>query len=149
MLCDICHKNEANIVFQVFRNGHMTTHPVCAGCAMKAQQEFLRALETLSGTERVKKEEKPAEVPEKLCPHCGTAVGGVDEQTLFGCPHCYEAAEQEVEALSADTETAPEKKEDIGRDMAHRLREALASEDYEQAARLRDMIRDAGNGQEG
>lgn len=150
MLCDICHKNEANIVFQVFQNGRMTTHPVCAECAMKAQKEFLRALEMLGGgAQRQAAAEKPADMPRRLCPHCGTAVDQINESTVLGCPRCYEAAERQVGALLQGTQAVQEKKNSVSENMAHRLREALASEDYEQAARLRDMIRDAGDRQEG
>lgn len=148
MLCDLCHKNEANIIFQVFQNGHMTSHPICAECAVKAQKNFLNVLQLLKNEERQPIEEKTEELPRRLCPHCGTAVDSIGDETVLGCPRCYEAAAEQIEALRAGVAFEGEKTEETKDDIPHRLREALASEDYEQAARLRDMIRDSGNGQE-
>lgn len=143
MLCDICHHNEANIIFQVFQNGRMTTHPVCAECAMKAQREFLRALEKMGTAAQQDMEEQPAALPKRLCPVCGTAVDEIGRDTVLGCPHCYQSAFEQVAALREGVQPVKDEEES---DMAHRLREALASEDYEQAARLRDMLKDAEGG---
>lgn len=95
------------------------------------------------------KEEPPQ--GKRFCAHCGTAVDTVNEDTVFGCPHCYEAAGGALDAL-ARKEAAPEKPAafDAGQEaMVHRLREALASEDYEQAAHLRDLMLGASGAQEG
>jgi protein arginine kinase activator len=82
------------------------------------------------------------------CPVCGITLAEFKAEGRLGCPHDYEALRAALEPLL----------ERIHRSMTHagkapkavRVREwkrlmhaAVAAEDYEEAARLRDLIRHA------
>lgn len=156
MICELCHKNEANIVFQVFNNGRLSTRTICAECAMKAQKDFFKVLHTLGMQEPSKKQESDGldtvNVAERYCAACGQPLTAPVENEVLGCPQCYQAIKDEViEALQVDatSETeetpAPIQVETDIELMSHQLREAIISEDYEQAAALRDKIKHLAN----
>ncbi len=163
MICEVCHKNEANIVFQIFNNGRLTTRTICGQCAMKAQSDFFRTLRSLGmhNEEGAQQEEKgrSVDIPDQFCPSCGTPVSNIQEDGTFGCADCYEAGISHVRDMlrhhpADNTEEADEKQpatEEVKASdvayMAHQLREAIVSEDYEQAAALRDRIREAASGE--
>lgn len=89
------------------------------------------------------------------CPECGMTFSQFRESSLLGCPQCYKAFEAPLSPLlerAHDGGThhlgkvprragAGEARQvQIGR-LRKRLDEAVAAEDYELAARLRDDIR--------
>ena len=154
MICEVCNKNEANIVFQVLNNGKLSTKTICAECAMKAQHQFFKTLHALgmeaSENQPETKEAEKEKMPEKFCATCGQAVKALDDETQLGCPGCYQAQFREVCDMIYKQKPAPSEaaKQNVETDtnleqMAHKLREAIVSEDYEQAAALRDRIKEA------
>ncbi len=156
MICEICHKNEANIVFQVLNNGRLNTRTICTECAMKMQKDFFKTLHALGIQQSlVKKEEgkqTSVDVPDRFCINCSQPLTKVDENNTLGCPACYQAMKGEIiQLLSTDVNNGSDEnsqKQPEGSDlelMSHQLREAIVSEDYEQAAALRDKIRQLAN----
>jgi protein arginine kinase activator len=98
----------------------------------------------------------PAAVPEKECPNCGLSFSQFRTTSLLGCPQCYDAFD---ELLTPMLEMAHDggshhigkvpthaisAKQEQGQlqvlSMRKRLAQAVASEDYELAATLRDQI---------
>lgn len=88
----------------------------------------------------------PVEPPVDACAVCGLTAAEFKAQGRLGCEHDYEALRPALEPLL----------ERIHRSLAHagkapravrvrewqkRMRAAVAAEDYEEAARLRDLIR--------
>lgn len=148
MICEICNKNEGNIVFQVYNNGQIITHSICTECAMSAQNEFFKALNMLANKARQSKVNNGAEekLPEKICPECGTVISNIDENSVFGCPHCYSAAREQLKTIKGmDTKNAEEQKQIINieetlAELQHQLRTAIVTQDFERAAKLRDEI---------
>lgn len=157
MICEVCKKNEATIVFQIFSGGQLATRTICAQCAMKAQSDLTRTLWGIGMhlQERTKEEaeiSRDEAMPTRFCSACGSPVSKIDEDTVLGCPNCYDALDENEAAVLAkgrEKITAPEVAEvpeDIKttiEQMAHKLREAIVSEDFEQAASLRDQINKA------
>lgn len=88
------------------------------------------------------------------CEVCGTTFAHFRESSLLGCPHCYQAFERPLGALleraheggthhvgKAPRRTgANEERQTVLTRMRTRLDDAVATEDYELAARLRDEI---------
>jgi protein arginine kinase activator len=87
-----------------------------------------------------------AEKPAGACEVCGLTLAEFKAEGRLGCPHDYEALRETLEPLF----------ERIHRSTAHagksprairvrgwkkKMQEAVAAEDYEEAARLRDLIR--------
>jgi len=92
---------------------------------------------------------------EKRCPECETTFAKFREDSLLGCPHCYEAFERELSPLlerahegathhvgkvPRSAGVTEQKQVTLSR-LRRRLDQAVASEDYELAARLRDELR--------
>ena len=94
---------------------------------------------------------------EKLhtCPSCGFTLNHFRKTGRLGCPVCYDAFEPRINPVLGEMHRdtlhvgkVPERARTLhqSREEMHRLKSALAEavkvEDYEEAARLRDRIRD-------
>jgi protein arginine kinase activator len=96
----------------------------------------------------------------KTCPSCGGTMASVRETGLVGCPLCYRHFEDELGAIITRAQAGANVH--VGRHPAHasdlvdraamrnrlarELREAVAREEYERAARLRDKLQELGGG---
>jgi protein arginine kinase activator len=148
MICEICNKNEGNIVFQVYNNGKIITRTICTECAMSAQNEFFKALHIIASKARQPKvnDVTNKKAPEVFCPECGSMIGSISEETLFGCPQCYNAAREQLNAIKYPDTQAPDenqheiKSEEVLAELKHQLRTAIVTQDFERAAKLRDEI---------
>ena len=87
---------------------------------------------------------------ETACPACGTSYAAFKAAGRFGCAHDYEAFRPALEGLFEKVHRATEHRGKMPAaarraaglaDLRERMRAAAASEDYEEAARLRDLIR--------
>jgi len=89
------------------------------------------------------------------CDSCGLTFAQFREKSLLGCPHCYDAFEDQLSPLMERAHeggthhvgkvpkragTGEERQAQLTR-MRKQLDDAVAEEDYELAARLRDDIR--------
>lgn len=91
----------------------------------------------------------------KTCPLCGSTFGDFVNTGKAGCPQCYETFENElmpsiqrIHGRSTHTGQAParfrvenEKKQKIAA-LEKELKDAIAAEEYEKAASLRDTLRE-------
>ncbi len=170
MKCDGCKKNEATLVLHMIANGQVATRSLCMDCARKAHEEMAQAFSTmgmtLSGMEELRAAASPANkeelhLPRMICAACRTAYEKIDHDTVFGCPQCYQAFhEQVISYLSALkeadrpkavlAEAAPAEASPVTeQELRQRLTEALKAEDYEQAAGLRDRLKERMQAKEG
>lgn len=108
-------------------------------------------------THFVKAHSGTATQQELVCDDCGLTYSEFRENSLLGCPSCYKAFEAPLglllerahEGASHHIGKIPSRAGDSERRqqqilrMRKRLDEAVGSEDYELAARLRDEIRHA------
>jgi protein arginine kinase activator len=96
------------------------------------------------------------------CPTCGFAIGDYNASNLFGCPDCYDAFTEQIDALlrryHGTTEHCgrmpgtPAEPADPDADAVRvrriaieaSLRDAIAAERFEEAASLRDALRRLG-----
>src|SRR3954467_14728935 len=89
-----------------------------------------------------------------VCPECGTPYAHFKAQGRLGCPHDYEAFRSLLEPLVEKIQKKavrhvgkgpPPHHRRLGRarraELEARLRTAVAAEQYEEAARIRDAIR--------
>lgn len=160
MLCDLCHKREAIIHITEVINDQARELHVCQKCAeaegIKMQQNF-GISDLLSGLV-----EFPSFIEEEKvlkCPNCGMTYSDFRKLGKLGCGSCYTAfrevlmpllknihgsghhagrePKKEVEAKKLK----PPKTEDRIAELKDKLQKAIQSEEYEQAAVLRDKIR--------
>lgn len=157
MLCEKCGKNEANVQVQAFSmDGSHQTLNLCSECLArqkaemsKGGAEFAEFMGSLFGriAERVKHEE---ESRQGSCPVCGTTWGDVKTGGLMGCEKCYGAFRDKIDEIllkrnasaryvTARSDSAEGRRQRI-RKLRGEMKMAIESENYEQAAFLRDEI---------
>jgi len=159
MLCERCGKNEANVQVQAFSvDGQSRTFNLCTECVAKQRAEFGREgadfaklMGSLLGklAQRAKADEDKFEA---VCPACGESYSDFRSTGLMGCEKCYTAFAEKVEEIlikrndsaryAHDGADAAESRRVSIRRLRGRMKTAIESEDYEQAARLRDEIRE-------
>lgn len=158
MTCDECGK-PASVYWKETVNGKTKEAHLCAECAEKKDfgkffhetnffEDFFPAFPIFgralaSGREALR------------CPTCGETAEEVRESGSFGCPDCYRTFRDRLDLrpfigrgyrggrLTAAA-AKPEKKEDPEariQSLRKQLKEAVSKENYEEAARLRDVIR--------
>lgn len=161
MQCDSCGEREAVIALTQIVNEQVSTLHLCEKCAAERGVEsqalvpktplgsFLAAM----GKEG---DEASGAATITACPHCGATLQDFREAGRLGCPSCYDAFGRPLRDLlrrihgsvrhvgkryaapgAPDEGTAPSAAEDLRR----QLREAIAREEFERAAELRDRLR--------
>ena len=157
MLCDCCQEREATIhLTQVINDQSRELH-LCEECA---EQGGLNLQGVMSLPEVLFGMGQPAATPEgreKSCPHCHFRRNDFKKTGRLGCPRCYETfAEEMAPMLAAMHKGTTHVGKVPGRPAGRRpspaelaalqqqLAEAIRAERYEEAARLRDLLREQG-----
>jgi protein arginine kinase activator len=161
-LCDLCHAAPAAIQFVEQRGNERKQISICQACAAKQGihhdgsnftvniPSVIAALTGLAAAQSVQQ----AVGPEPVCRHCGMTAAELREGGRVGCSHCYEAFESilapfihRAQAGTFHKGLAPRRlapspdKVDVAA-LRLQLRDAVKSERYEEAAKLRDRIRE-------
>lgn len=152
MTCEICQKNEASVHFKQVVNGSVRELHVCQECAEANGfdvQSPMALTDFLFGL-GVPDEEMGREL-EKTCPSCGLGLSDLRKTSRLGCARCYETFSEELDPMlkamqGADRHVgkmpAGEKLTAEIVAMQRALEKAVSSEDFEEAAKLRDAIRE-------
>ena len=155
--CRRCTK-PATLHITEIKSGETKALHLCENCA----KEYLASVEPGVATD----EETPlgiaefagdesAEEDEQTCPECGVSFKKFRSSGRLGCAHDYElfrdrlipllesihGEHQHVGKCPASRPAASRRRKEVAR-LRGELKEAVKSEDYETAARLRDEIRD-------
>jgi protein arginine kinase activator len=154
MICQDCHQNEASVPFIQIVDGQKTVHQLCAACAEKrggtgeGLTVTLTAVVSGAGVESAGEE---APVPDLTCAFCGLTYAEFKKSGRFGCDGCYVAFGPELDEVfkrihgtsrhagHAPEDAAPSPAPDLDA-LRKALQEAVARENFEEAARLRDRI---------
>ena len=169
MICEVCREKHADIVFKTVTGNQVATKAMCMSCAHAMQQDMIKMFMSMGlqqgqpqpAQQEVEKEPVPA-MPRFICTNCERPFDKLDEHTMAGCAVCYEAlgtelsayfgkdgAIQPVEEQAEGVEDqAPPHEVGHGDHAAQELRfslmEAVVREDFEEAARLRDLLSEQG-----
>ena len=156
-LCQRCNKTQATVhLLDISPSGEKREHHLCEHCAneegMVAQQhEPINAildsfLKQASGMQQM---------ADLSCPDCGMTFREFRSNGVLGCPNDYavferylaplierahEGATHHVGKVPTRQREAPSPETELAK-FKHRLKDAVESEDYELAARLRDQIK--------
>ena len=168
MICDECGKNEAVVhIVQIGPNGRVEKN-ICLNCAARYGESMLRAqLQNVSAHDFLKgifSSNQPKQGTEEAvgetmsCPSCGMPFKDVLESGVIGCSVCYQTFHKELLPLLRRVHGASIHRGKIPRrtgsalvlkhesaELKRKLQEAIESEKYEQAAELRDRIRELEN----
>jgi len=157
MLCERCQQREATIHLTQVVDGEVKKVHLCQKCAEEAGfdlQGSVSVSDILLGMGVGKAQES---TPEKVtrCPRCGMGLSDFKQRERLGCPACYDAFADELMPLikamhRSERHVGKRPGEAGGLPMGVRreleqlrgaLESAVAEENYEEAARLRDRIR--------
>lgn len=161
MLCDICHVREATIRFTQVYNLKKKELNICKVCAeekgfsnpLVGLQKLFGSLLFLTQLEKEEPEYDQKDV-ELRCKSCNLTWKAFQKEGLLGCKGCYSAFDEKLKVLlrrihgsnkhignRPSNRRILEKKPDL-QALKNKLKIAINKEDYEQAAKLRDRIRD-------
>ena len=163
MLCSECGKREASVHSVSYINGVKTESHLCQECAQKHSE--LQNLYSFSAGDFIKNFFHLSGFPNETvsypsCKTCGITLADFRNTGRLGCPDCYDAFRGDVipviESIHGNAQHVGEMPAQTGEDAQRRkkiedlkqqLSKAVASEDFEQAAKLRDEINELKGGE--
>jgi protein arginine kinase activator len=157
MKCQRCAKPVAYHVTDILDDGGVEDHVFCIDCAKK----FLFSSPVTVTAKKSKKDEpefggqsEPVPIGERSCPDCGMKFVEFRNGGRLGCPHDYDAFQEDLlpllEGVHSSTKHDGKKpKHRSGGKQNHneltglrkKLQKAIDGEKYEEAAKLRDRIK--------
>jgi len=162
MVCDICNKNQATVHLTEIVDDQMTELHLCEECARQKSEQMEQQFglsDLLAGmAEFTNKPVQDKDVVAVKCKKCGLTFTDFKKIGRLGCSECYNAFRQYLapllkrihgssvhvgkRPLAEQGVVAP--KEDKVNDLSslrQSLQKAIEAEEFEEAARLRDQIR--------
>lgn len=165
MLCEICQKNEANFHIAKIINGVKEEKHVCEYCAKNLEginllpdmnfSSNFSFQNLLSGFLDYMNTSTQTNLPSQVvCNNCGTTYREFKESGLLGCSSCYSIFNNTVIPILKRVQPSTEHHGKIpvkgGKEimlkkelqkLKEELQRAIAMEEYEKAAEVRDKIR--------
>lgn len=164
-MCDECKKRPATVHVTRVVGGEKSEAHLCAPCAQErgemgfmAQpgitfQNILAGLFDPGGL--LANPKAPAARPKVRCSNCGLSFSDFRRLGQLGCSECYVQFESDLEPLirrihgsTSHVGKRPHKQNGAGRlrheieNLRQELQQAIAKEEYERAAQLRDRMRE-------
>lgn len=158
MLCEECKVNEASYTLSVMVGEEVTTRHLCGDCMAKMNMDIASGniksllssiLSAITGNDT-----PDAPQPEVVCPRCHTSLSQFTKTGRLGCPACYEAFHEQLQPMLLQIHgrvqhagRKPLRTEDAQRsrsrqeDLTRQMEQAVAIEDFETAARIRDQLK--------
>ncbi len=163
MVCDVCSKNPATVHLTEIVDDQMTELHLCEPCARQKSEQMESQFglsDLLAGLADFEKKAPDKEEVSLKCKSCGLTYADFKKIGRLGCSECYASFRKylapllkrihgscqhvgkcpsQVKAAAGVKQT---KKEDVSLpELKEKLQNAIAEENFEEAARLRDQIR--------
>jgi protein arginine kinase activator len=158
MLCDVCNKNEATVHLTEIVNSEVTKLHLCEGCAREKateMEEHFGLAELLAGLADFGIKAEGEDLAKLKCGNCGFTYMDFKKVGRLGCSECYESFRKHLAPLlkrihGADQHygKAPLKAQKVVRvrddiqQLKAKLQKAVQMEEFEEAAKLRDQIKE-------
>jgi protein arginine kinase activator len=160
MLCDICGKNQATVHVTEIINNQMSEMHLCEECAREKSvqmEQHFGLSDLLAGLADLGTQfgEKTAEETKLKCTNCGMVYDDFKKIGRLGCSNCYSAFRKNLVPLlkrihgsnqhvgAAPLKVAKEvRKRSELQELKEKLLQAIQAEEFEEAAKLRDRIRE-------
>ena len=154
MQCQICHAKEAVVHVKQFYEGTVKEIHVCHECAAQHGIDVeppVSLTDFLFGIDVEQKVQPHVGGEDKECAVCHMRGSDLKKTSRLGCPSCYETFSDELMPLLAAIQKGDRHvgkfpaREGVAAEVSllrKSLQEAVASENFEEAARLRDLLRD-------
>lgn len=158
MLCDICGKNPATVHLTEIVNDEMNELHLCEECArqksIQMEQQFGLA-DLLAGLAGFEKPVQEKEVVSLKCANCGLTYSDFKKIGRLGCGECYKTFKKYLGPLlkkihgsnqhlgKTPVKAARVSKKEISvAALRQQLQAAIEDEAFEEAAKLRDQIKE-------
>ena len=158
MLCDLCNKNQATVHLTEIVDEQMSELHLCEECArkksIKIEQQFGLA-DLLAGLAEFGKPEEGADLAGLKCTNCGLSYKDFKRIGRLGCGECYSSFRKyllpllkKIHGSTQHVGRSPYRAGAKGKtklsltELRMRLHWAIEKEEFEEAARLRDKIRE-------
>ncbi len=163
MLCESCHQNEASVHVTQVVDGKVEKFHLCEKCAARkgidvhtGQMDLSGMMENLKdGLVHLKDEVSPRRgLKSTVCPVCGMTRNEILKKGRLGCENCYDSfaaemlpvivslqhSDQHMGKVPTRSSTRMKTSVELIR-LRRDLDQAVAGENYERAAQLRDQIK--------
>ncbi|MGB9767403.1 UvrB/UvrC motif-containing protein [Dictyoglomus turgidum] len=144
MKCDFCNQNEAVYVLEISDEKGKRKYSICEYCLKQVIKDIFQG-NYFMRDEKVKR-----------CPKCNRSLEEIKETGMLGCSYCYSYFRDEIGKLvyqyhgnKVHRGRVPIKKEfktDKILKYKIELSKAIEEEDYEKAAKLRDLLKNIEKG---
>ncbi len=157
MKCQSCSSPATVHITNIDKDGQKKQVHLCQACAEKqelVQQEELNLPAILQAIIGKNVGELSDELARLACPECGIRFMEFRQEGRLGCPHDYvvfrrglEPLLQRIHRAGHHTGKVPRRDPDLAAAQAEvmalrrRLQEVVQAEEYEEAARIRDLLR--------
>lgn len=158
MLCDICGKNQATVHLTEIIDNQMTELHLCEDCARDKSQQMEQQFglsDLLAGLAEFGKPAKEAEAVSVKCPKCGLAYSDFKKLGRLGCGDCYitfkkslgpllkriHGSSQHIGKSPQKVPRVLKKKIDL-QELRNRMQRLIEQEAFEEAAKVRDQIKE-------
>ena len=156
-LCERCHKEQATVHLTEIRGNKKIEFHLCQACAESQGvlvKQHLDISNLLAGLASHEERSRKAAAEKKACPRCGATLADFQGSGRLGCPQDYTVFRSELEPLLKRIHDSLRhagkvpvragrsvRRETELQRLEAELRRAVAQEDYEGAARLRDALK--------
>ena len=173
-LCDECKAKEACYTVSVMMGDQVTQRRLCPDCMAKMNMNLAAGnvkhllsaiMSAISGSV----EEAAATIAEEasetasiVCERCGTSLSQFTKSGKLGCPSCYQAFREQLTPMLQQIhgrvqhagrkpldDEAAQRRRAVYERLSRQLEQAVAMEDFETAAILRDQLRQLRNAEGG
>jgi protein arginine kinase activator len=165
MICQECHQRPATLHFTKIINGEKTEFHICEVCAQEKGDMFPGGLGNfsihhllsglLNNTDPGVNTFKVQQEAPLRCDTCGLTYSQFSKSGRFGCSNCYKAFKEKLDPLfrrvhgnTHHSGKVPERsggaiklKKEVSQ-LKEELRRRIEREEFEQAAKIRDRIRE-------
>ena len=161
MFCDICGKIQATVHLTEIVNEQMSELHLCENCARQKSQQMeskFGLADLLAGLADFGKNVDQETQIKVKCPNCGLTYEDFRRIGRLGCSECYTAFRVYLNTLlkkihgsnqhlgkvpkAATAAVKINKEKSVLQELRIKLQRAIDAEEFEEAARLRDKIRD-------
>lgn len=159
MLCEECKAQEATYTVSVMMGGAVTQRHLCGDCMAKmnmniASGNMKHLLSAFLSAITGGGESQTPPKDDIVCPRCRTTLSQFTRTGHLGCPSCYQAFREQLQPMllqihgrvqhagrhPLDNEAAQRQRSEQEA-LTRQLEQAVAMEDFETAALLRDRLK--------
>lgn len=150
MLCEECGKHPAEVLMTTVVNGQAASRHLCRECVKKYKAGDLQGVLAAVLSAMAQKQQSP----DITCPRCGLSYAAFQKSGMLGCAECYQAFRSQLAPLITRVQGRaqhagrrppldPKEQERINKmeELRMLMEAAVAMENFEEAARLRDELR--------